>query len=453
MTHRTWSLPLLLLSCFTGVAGVMGCSEEGEGSHASPPPSVALSAERLRDFAWGEVAMDANEQFAVIAEAVPGFGGLYMDQGQAVVFLTDPNTVEKAKVMLEPVLARMLAWGRDPAVPFEMPEFRFEQGRYDWNELYRWYETIGDVFSVPGVVLRDIDETKNRIRIGVSTEEARRQVEKYVTTAGLPVEACVIENVEPVRFTSDTLRDRWWPPVAGLQVSTPRMAHSGCTLGWNANHFVLGRGFLTASHCTDTQGGTEGTTFYQSQGWLPFDFVGTEAHDAPYYTGADCPSGRRCRRSDVAFVRYDTTRTTGRLGKMAMPLARCQLPQTSCGLDIIQNTTFLYQVANSTLPSALLAGIDVDRMGRTTGQMHGPLTYTCIDTDVAGDNFHLKCQYVIATRAAGGDSGGPVFVRHGTTSNVDAVGITWGATDELAYFSLLWDGENEMGGSGAISLQ
>ncbi|AKT37604.1 hypothetical protein [Chondromyces crocatus] len=450
MTYRRCILPLLLLPCFTGIAGLTGCSaEEEEGSSSSPPESAELSVDALRDFAWGEVAMNADEQFAMIAEAVPGFGGLYLDQGQAVVFLTDLDAVEKAKVVLEPVLARMLSLGRDPSAPFEMPEFRFEQGQYDWGSLFGWYGEIGGVFSVPGVVLRDIDETKNRIRIGVGTEDARRQVEKFLVARDVPAAACVIEDVKAPQFTADSLRDQWWPPVGGQQIRTET---GYCSLGWNANHFVLGRGFLTASHCTSVQGGTEGTVFYQPV-VFPMFAVGVEAHDAPYYSGFDCPPGRRCRRSDVAFIKYNAITTTGRLGKMAMPLARCQAPATSCSLEIIKSESLLYQVANTTLPSALLAGIDVDRMGRTTGQMHGPLTYTCIDTDVAGGNFHLKCQYVIATGNAPGDSGGPVFLRHGTTSNVDAVGIHWGGLEGLAYFSLLWEAENEMGGSGALSLR
>lgn len=258
-------------------------------------------------------------------------------------------------------------------------------------------------------------------------------------------------------------RARGYPRAGGVpgswhgcchRPSTP-VATLDCTLGFNANHFVLGRGFITASHCTSIQGGTEGTKFYQAGsnifGW---DFVGTEAHDPQYYSWGDCPAGRVCRHSDSAFVQYDPDETLGRLGNLAMPLARCSLPQTHCLLDVIQDASLLYQVVNSGFVSAVAAGQDLDKIGRTTGHTHGRVTGTWIDANIGSSNVTLICQYQRAAGGDNGDSGGPVFMRHGTTSSIDAIGILWGGstTSDFA-FSLLWDVQSETGGQGAITLK
>src|SRR5207253_1615503 len=95
-----------------------------------------------------------------------------------------------------------------------------------------------------------------------------------------------------------------------------------CTLGFNATITFWGQGiysgrsveersFITASHCTRTQGGTEQTPFYQPD--FPDNFVGTEVSDPPYtvleVVGSDlnrhtCALNSVCRASDAARIAY-----------------------------------------------------------------------------------------------------------------------------------------------------
>lgn len=429
---------------------LVGCADLEEP--LSPPESPGESASALKEMRWGQGGLNADEQLARVAEALPGFGGLYLDQGRPVVYLTDLDRADQARSMLGPLIDSLLAMGRDPGAPLERPEVRFEQARHDWGRLFGWRRGINDVLALPDVVLTDIDERNNVIRIGVSSDAPREGIRRLALAAGVPEDAYVIERTKPIEYHNGSLQDRWWPPVAGLQIQSSEGAL--CTLGYNANHFVLGRGFITASHCTKVQGGTEGTKFHQSyKSFYNINLVGTEAHDPQYYSWADCPIGRACRHSDSAFVQYGPL-TAGRLGKLAMPLSSCQNPETSCSPEIIQQENLLYQVVNDGFTSALAVGQVLDKIGRSSGQTYGPVTHTCIDSNVNGTNITQICQYVVGAGSTGGDSGGPVFMRHGTTGNVDAIGILWGGSGGADFvFSLLWDVQNETGGAGAITLR
>src|SRR5206468_1597259 len=80
-------------------------------------------------------------------------------------------------------------------------------------------------------------------------------------------------------------------------------------------------GFVTASHCSDTQGAVDGTQYYQPLNQVPAEFIGTEIADPAYRRNiAGCPHGRVCRYSDsnfsqgadgVAFTLGSIAKTTG----------------------------------------------------------------------------------------------------------------------------------------------
>ena len=139
----------------------------------------------------------------------------------------------------------------------------------------------------------------------------------------------------------------------------------------------------------------------------------------------------------------------GRTVPLLRALATDRTTPGSAAVDTVAG-----QVVNDSFPSALAVGQELDKIGRTTGQTYGPVTHTCVDSNVDGTNITQICQYVVAAGSAHGDSGGPVFMRHGTTGDVDAIGILWGGSGVADFvFSLLWDVQSETGGAGAITLR
>ena len=66
---------------------------------------------------------------------------------------------------------------------------------YSKSDLSDWYESLSSVFwQVPGVWFTDLNESNNRIEIGVQPRrEAREKVEAAIATAGVPLGAVAIE--------------------------------------------------------------------------------------------------------------------------------------------------------------------------------------------------------------------------------------------------------------------
>jgi len=188
---------------------------------------------------------------ATLARAIPGFGGFFLDHGVPTVYVSDDGqrgTVERALGGF--ARARGLA-------PSQIHVLR---GRFRYGDLDRWVARVSDeVFAEGDVVFVDLDEAANRVLVAVEPGASHAKVRSLAARLGVPAEALVVRETEPIHYVA-TLQDRVRPVVAGLQI------HFGnflCSLGFNA---VSGgqKSFVTASHCTNVQGGTEGRSITQT---------------------------------------------------------------------------------------------------------------------------------------------------------------------------------------------
>jgi len=64
---------------------------------------------------------------------------------------------------------------------------------------------------------------------------------------------------------------------------------------------------ITASHCTDRQGGVEGTQYFQPTSTVDPTVIAVEVEDPTYFKGGACPRGRKCRFSDSSRARYSAS--------------------------------------------------------------------------------------------------------------------------------------------------
>ncbi|MDO8501350.1 MAG: hypothetical protein Q7S20_05875 [Gemmatimonadaceae bacterium] len=240
-----------------------------------------------------------------------------------------------------------------------------------------------------------------------------------------------------------TLRSSWSPTQAGIQI------HFGqylCSLGFNADDGAE-RSFITASHCTNTQGGVEGTQYYQPVSTTDPTVIATEVEDPRYFKGGACPRGRKCRYSDAARALYSTGVSSTR-GAIAMTSG----PNNS-SLDVAGSFTVTTQ-DNTTTSFAI--GATVNKVGRTTGWTQGRVTNTCVNTNVSGSNVALLCQTFVqdaggAVVVGAGDSGSDVFRITGG-SKVQMVGILWGGNSSgtLFVFSPFKQIRDELGPINAV---
>ena len=394
-----------------------GCSDQDQPAAPTAQPAAAVRA--------APQGPEANPN--ALARGVPGFGGFFYDAaGAPVIYLKDPAERRSAEMALSPYLLKQ---GIPPG------RLQVRPGRFSWIELESWQARISlQTLPLPGAVFVDADEAGNQVRVGVERGKGA-QVRAAVVRMGLPASAVSVEETEPVTFalaaraTAPSLQGRVRPLKGGIQVNFPGFL---CTLGFSANEGAV-RSFITNSHCTAVQGGTNATLYWQPlQSEEPVK-IATEAEDPTYRAIPGCPGTRVCRRSDASRAKYNVAAGQVAFGK----IAKTQSPVRTA-LTITGNFTI-------TNEGEAVAGQTVSKVGRTTGWSRGRVTAVCANTNLSGTNITQLCQDFVTASVGPGDSGSPVFAVTGGT-NVTLLGILWGGSGSNHYvFSPLSNVEAEIG--------
>ena len=283
--------------------------------------------------------------------------------------------------------------------------------------------TSPEVMALPGTVFADNDEVAGKVVFGVENAAAMRGVRQALTRLGVDEADVEIELTKPIVMAA-TLRDKFSSKQGGIQIHFTRYL---CTLGFNAT--VGGqRSFITNSHCTATQGGTEGTVYYQPTSSIDRTVIATEVDD-PAYTkgGPGCPKGKKCRYSDASRAAYSIVATSS-LGVIAKTTG------ANNGSLTVNGTFSISGIDNRT---HFTVGMEANKVGRTTGWTRGIVERTCVNTSVSGSTVYLFCQTFVTDRGGAtvvgpGDSGSPVFGA-GSTS-VPLLGILWGGSSDNKRF-------------------
>lgn len=299
-------------------------------------------------------------------------------------------------------------------------------------QLAVWFNRASpEVLALPGTVFADHDERGARLVLGVENAGASAAVRAALTRLAIPSSAYEVRVVEPIRFAT-TLRDLFRPTQAGTQIHFGRFV---CTMGFNVSHSG-GRSFITNSHCTDTQGGIEGTQYFQPLRSVDPTVIATEADDPEYFRGGACPQGRRCRFSDASRALYSNAVESSQ-GVIARTTG------ANNGSITVDGTFTISNQDNATTSFEL--GTVVNKIGRTSGWTQGEIVATCVHTNVFGSNITQLCQTFVSAGVAGGDSGSPVFVIN-SGRRVTLVGILWGGSgSSLFVFSPLKQIRDELG--------
>lgn len=292
------------------------------------------------------------------------------------------------------------------------------------------------VLALPGTVFADHDEANNRLLFGVEHSAAIPGIRTALSNLGIPSSAYAIQVTDPIYFVA-TLRDILRPTQGGFQI------HFGqylCSLGFNADDEGA-RSFITASHCTNRQGGVEGTQYYQPVSTVDGTVIATEAEDPAYFTGGACSKSKKCRYSDASRALYSTNvaSTRGAIAKTSGPNNGSITVTGSFAVTSQDNTTSNFAV-----------GTSINKVGRTTGWTQGNVTNSCVTTNVSGSRVQLLCQTFVqnpggAVVVGGGDSGANVFKL--SSGNAQMVGTLWGGNGSgtLFVFSPLKQVRDELG--------
>jgi hypothetical protein len=295
--------------------------------------------------------------------------------------------------------------------------------------------TSAEVMSIEGTVFADHDERVGKLVFGVRNANAAAGVRRSLVARGLSAaDFDVVQTGEIAALA--TLRDRFRPTQAGIQIHFTQYV---CTMGFNVDH-AGGRSFITNSHCTAKQGGTEGTVYYQPVSSTSPEVIATEVDDPAYTKPAGCPKGKVCRRSDSSRALYSASTASIR-GDILKTTGANNNSLTVAGVFSVTSQD------NSTTNFPI--GLVLNKVGRTTGWSQGPVSRTCVNTNVSGSRVHQLCQTFVDAAVAGGDSGSPVF-RITSGDAVQLVGILWGGGTGYYVMSPLSAIQAELGAVNAV---
>lgn len=450
---RNWKLPALALAATLVVAA---CGDMPT-SMDTPPADLAPALQMT-------VGMDAH--FAELARRVPGFGGAFHDEsGRLVVHMAGRALASEADQIRDEVRthlrlrgpmartsgsgltsvtasANSMSGSSSAAAGSRMV---LQEAAFDYGQLVDFRDRAGSVFRLPGAVYTDIDETSNRVRIGIESGANEAEFRRALEARGIPTEAITFAEAEPiVALKGESLQDRVHPLGGGLQLVFPHPDPgfvSLCTLGFNVDGNGPGRSdnyFVTNSHCTLDQGAEDGTPYYQQPIAVPDEsnLIGHEVLDPAYES---CFDGLYvCRYSDAALVKYERRRTPVKHDAIYRPES-----VNTGSLQISgQGPGYFTIVDEAPFPEL---GDVLNKVGRTTGWTQGEVIGTCLNVLQSGSNRVLLCQDYVGADVAGGDSGSPVFMHHEGTGDATLSGVLWGGGTGLFVFSAMENIRAELG--------
>lgn len=127
-----------------------------------------------------------------LAQQIPGFGGLFINKtGQLSIYLTDPaNQTAKAREVLSNSELIRKALSNSSASVSDMEVLK---GQYTFITLHEWKkEVAGKVLAMDGVYTDGIDQSRNRLSIGIKNKTVVAKVNEKLAALDIPEEAVMM---------------------------------------------------------------------------------------------------------------------------------------------------------------------------------------------------------------------------------------------------------------------
>jgi hypothetical protein len=336
-----------------------------------------------------------------VGRDVPGFGGFWVDPEEPdrlKVWLTDRDSqLESTKASLSRLI------GNYPAL--DLRKVDTLPGRYGFVELEAWHDLLLPVVaSFPGWTSLDTQEKVNRLHVGVTDDETRDAIEKSLPELGIPTEAVEFRieqlgEAESCDVPPDDLTDCRRPLLGGFQIQGETVGGTPlgpCTMGFLARRNGV-QGLVTASHCTQYRFYVDSSEFHQP---TIDNRIGVEVIDPPPapYIG-NCPGSYVCRWADAAWIQLDST-VEANQGWIARPDTYGETDWQNSGLFAVKWVIGPY------------IGMEVFKVGRTTGLTQGFMTQTNVDVPAVTPEYPfaiLLDQHKATYYSDEGDSGAAVF--------------------------------------------
>jgi hypothetical protein len=149
-------------------------------------PGAILLALGLSLFAPAAPVQTHDDLLLRVEKLLPGFGGMFLaPDGRLAVFLLDLARLPAARPALEAVFGPSII---PPAGLRALP------GQYTVSQLKRWSDAATQLLTRPGVTLVDLDESRNRVVVGLAPGAPLAPVRKALAARRIPPAAVLIER-------------------------------------------------------------------------------------------------------------------------------------------------------------------------------------------------------------------------------------------------------------------
>lgn len=137
-----------------------------------------------------------------LAQKIPGLGGLFINESdQLAIYLTNPaNQKEKAKEVLSnsKLIVDMLSQLKDQGYSVSVASMEILNGRYTFLQLHNWKSEVSNkILLMDGVYASGIDQSRNKVSVGVKSKAVRDAAVKKLSQLNIPEHAVIFYQMTP----------------------------------------------------------------------------------------------------------------------------------------------------------------------------------------------------------------------------------------------------------------
>ena len=268
----------------------------------------------------------AQDDMLKLENALPGFGGFYIDSADNVVVYMKPSSNLPAAAIRGELASFYAQWAnlRERGIMQPSSRARIVVADYSLSELIATENMISSrLLSTPGIVGVGTSLKLNRVKVGFRDSASMSKGIALLISAGAPRGALMPEIWDQPVLTS-LFTDRIRNTKGGLQIGVGLRTdpYDGVEYQESGTHgfVVTGNGqkyFMTASHLANVLWGINGkvadTVWQNSESFLGNTRIGSIAISAPWLASTSCPVDivsqaypDLCTQSDVALGIFDS---------------------------------------------------------------------------------------------------------------------------------------------------
>lgn len=188
------SIKILFIAFLTGMAA-WGCSSSTSADPDDWSPGN-------QPYALAKMVSAASDSLIGLAQQIPGFGGVFINQAdQLSIYLTEPSDQRDQAIEVfsdSEIIANVIEGLQNQGSSASVEDMEILHGQYTFIELYNWkIEVSSKILSIEDVHLIGVDQSRNKVSIGVENKAAKEKAVMELDPLNISVEAFIFYQMTP----------------------------------------------------------------------------------------------------------------------------------------------------------------------------------------------------------------------------------------------------------------